>query len=264
MDSVRRRGLVPVHNVTLKRISGVSTTLLFLTILGFPTTSHAQGVVPQTRVDSSESNEDSADLKGALQDSLRLLTIQHLTRIAFQEKTRTQLGGPFFGDYHRSVRLPRQWSDGDGRLTNYLGHPIQGAAAGFIWLDNASRTRAFSLEPGYWRSRLGAAAWATGYSLQFEVGLLSEASIGNVGMNSRTAGWVDHVVTPTGGFAMMIGEDAVDRFVIRRLEPHLRSSMARAVLRIGLNPSRTMSNVSALRAPWHRDGRSLRGQPTRP
>jgi hypothetical protein len=83
-------------------------------------------------------------------------------------------------------------------------------------------------------------------------------------MNSRTVGWVDHVVTPTGGFAMMVGEDAVDRFVIRRLEAHVPGSLPRAILRIALNPSRTMSNVSALRAPWHRDGRSLRDRPTRP
>jgi hypothetical protein len=33
--------------------------------------------------------------------------------------------GPFFKDYQRSVRIPKAWSDGDGWLINYVGHPVQ-------------------------------------------------------------------------------------------------------------------------------------------
>jgi hypothetical protein len=51
-------------------------------------------------------------------------------------------------------------------------------------------------------------AWAAGYSLQFEIGPLSEASIGNVGMRPQTTGWVDYVVTPLGAFGLIAAEDA--------------------------------------------------------
>jgi hypothetical protein len=239
-----------------------SLLLPIVLLLATAASSRAQTGIPQTRVEAPDDEEDATDIKGAVQDSLRMLMIQHLARIAFQEKTRGQLGGPFFGDYHRSVRIPRQWGDGDAWVANYFGHPVQGAASGFLWLDNTRRTRSFAFNREYWHSRLGATAWATGYSLQFEVGLLSEASIGNVGMNPKTAGWVDHVVTPTGGFVALVGEDVVDRFVISKLENRVRWEIPRAVLRISLNPSRTLANVAALRAPWHRDGRPLKA--TRP
>jgi hypothetical protein len=70
------------------------------------------------------------NIKGAIEDSMRLLMIEHAVRIGTQEKTRRMLGGPFFGDYHRSVRMPSQWGDTDSWLTNYVGHPGQGAASG--------------------------------------------------------------------------------------------------------------------------------------
>ena len=44
--------------------------------------------------------------------------------------------GNFFGDYGRSLRIPNTWKDGDDWEVNYIGHPIHGAAAGFIWLDH--------------------------------------------------------------------------------------------------------------------------------
>ena len=137
--------------------------------------------------------------KGAFEDSLRLLMIEHTTRIAFQEKTRRELGGPFFRDYGRSVKIPDTWNDGDSWAVNYVGHPIHGAASGFIWLDHEAGAHDPSLRfsRSYWASRGRATTWAAVYSLQFEFGPLSEASIGNVGMRPGTTGWVDHVVTPT-------------------------------------------------------------------
>lgn len=75
-------------------------------------------------------------LQGALADSLRLLAMEHLGRVAFQSKTRRELGGPFLRDYIRSVKLPVTWEDRDRWYVNYVGHPIHGAAAGFIWLDH--------------------------------------------------------------------------------------------------------------------------------
>jgi hypothetical protein len=212
-------------------------------------------------------NEDASDItpapstwKGAITDSLRLLMIEHVTRVGFQDKTRRELGGNFFGDYARSVRLPDTWGDGDSWGVNYIGHPIHGAAAGFIWLDHEDGAHdpdlGFSRE--YWGSRTRGTAWAAWYSVQFEIGPLSEASIGNVGLRRETAGWVDHVVTPVGALGFMVAEDAVDRYLITRIESWTGNRVLRAIARVALNPSRTMSNTAQGRTPWYRAVRPLR------
>lgn len=203
-------------------------------------------------------DEEGADVLGALRDSLKLLLIEHGSRVAFQGKTRRELGGPFWSDYRRSVRMPGQWGDTDSWAVNYVGHPIHGAAAGYIWLDHEPRAPAdFVHTPGYWASRMRATAWAAGYSLQFEVGPLSEASIGNVGLRPETTGWVDHVVTPVGAFGLIVAEDALDRYIVRKLEERFTNRFARIVIRLVFNPGRTLSNSSSGRAPWHRDGRPI-------
>jgi hypothetical protein len=186
--------------------------------------------------------------------------IEHVTRIGFQEKTRRELGGPFFSDYVRSLKVPDTWDDGDSWAVNYLGHPIHGAASGFIWLDHEDGAHdpdlGFSKE--YWASRGRATAWAAWYSLQFEFGPLSEASIGNVGLRPNTTGWVDHVVTPVGALGFMVAEDALDRYLITRIESWTENRVVRAVSRVALNPSRAMSNAAQGRAPWLRSVRPLR------
>jgi hypothetical protein len=152
--------------------------------------------------------------------------------------------------------MPHQWSDGDGKLMNYVGHPGEGAAAGFIWLSHSrSGRQPFSMTRSYWKTRLAATAWTTAYSVQFEIGPISEASIGNVGMDSRTAGWTDYVMTPVGGLFIMAGEDALDRFVISKLEDKFNLPLTTAAVRMFLNPSRGLANVASLRAPWHRESR---------
>lgn len=193
-------------------------------------------------------------------DSFRLLVLQHMARLT-QAKTRDELGGPFFKDYHRSVRIPKTWGDGDGWGINYVGHPVQGAASGFLWVANDPRSRQeqFGFNRGYWKTRWRALAFSTGYSLQFELGPLSEASIGNVGLNPATIGWTDHVTTPLGGTALLVAEDAVDRFLIQWVERRTRQPFVRALSRMVLNPSRSLANVAQGASPWHRDGRSMRG-----
>ena len=207
---------------------------------------------------TSSDDRDGADVLGSFTDSLKLLLIEHGFRIAFQEKTRRDLGGNFWGDYRRSVRIPDQWDDTDAWWVNYIGHPIHGAAAGYIWLDHEPHAPAeISFKREYWSSRGRATAWSAAYSLQFEIGPLSEASIGNVGMRAETTGWVDHVVTPLGAFGLIIAEDALDRFVMKWIEARLKHPFVRATLRLALNPGRTLSNTASGRAPWSRDGRPL-------
>jgi len=208
------------------------------------------------------SEEEGTDVLGAFVDSLKLLMIEHTVRIALQEKTRRELDGPFWDDYRSSVRIPRQWEDSDAWWVNYIGHPIHGAAAGYIWLDHEpAAPPEISLSRSYWASRGRAGAWATVYSLQFEFGPLSEASIGNVGMRSETTGWVDHVVTPVGAFGLIVAEDALDRFLVKWAERHISNRVWRASLRLIFNPARAFSNTASGRLPWHRDGRPLSWNP---
>jgi hypothetical protein len=198
-------------------------------------------------------------LLASIGDSMKLLMIEHSTRILFQEKTRRELGGPFWGDYRSSIRFPRRWEDSDAWWVNYIGHPIHGAAAGLIYLDHTpEREDSLSLRRAYWSSRGKATAFSAIYSLQFEIGPLSEASIGNVGQRPETTGWVDYVVTPTGAFALLVAEDALDRWFVEWIERHTDNRAFRASIRMVFNPSRTFANIAQTKAPWYRQDRPLR------
>ena len=219
-----------------------------------PATARAQ--VPSAAED--ELTSPGRDFVGALIDSLKLVSMEHAIRVAVQPKTRNELGGSFWGDYRRSIRMPRQWEDTDSWIVNYVGHPIHGAGAGIIWLDHSDKDRAASIfSNGYLTSRAKAAAFSAIYSVQFEIGPLSEASIGNVGMRPETTGWVDYVVTPVGAFGFMIAEDTLDRYLVRWLEKHIQNRVARATLRLLFGPSRFLANGAENRLPWYRPDRSL-------
>ena len=56
----------------------------------------------------------------------------------------------------------------------------------------------------------------------------------------------------------MIAEDALDRYLITRIESWTRNRVIRAGARIALNPSRTLSNAAQGRTPWSRAVRPLR------
>jgi hypothetical protein len=214
----------------------------------------AQSVSPSV----THQDADGVDVLGTFGDSLKLLLIEHTIRIAAQDKTRRELSGPFWDDYRRSLRVPQKWEDSDAWWVNYIGHPIHGASAGYIWLDHDPHAPAeISLSRRYWATRAQAAGWITAYSLQFEFGPLSEASIGNVGMRSVTTGWVDHVVTPVGAFGLIVAEDALDRFFVKWVEARTTNRVARASLRLLFNPGRTLSNAVGGKLPWYRKDRSL-------
>lgn len=233
--------------------------VLLASAMLFPTLAAAQEA-DATAFSSVEDNE-GADIVGAFADSLKLLLLEHGTRIAFQEKTRSELRGNFWQDYKRSVRIPQQWDDTDAWWVNYIGHPIHGAAAGYIWLDHErGAPTTISRDSRYWTSRARAFAWSASYSLQFELGPFSEASIGNVGLRPETSGWVDHVVTPVGALGLIVAEDALDRYLVQWIEGRVRNRAVRAIVRMAFNPGRVLSNTSVGRLPWHRAGRPLTPQ----
>ena len=193
----------------------------------------------------------------ALEQSGIFLGAQHLGRMA-QEKTRSELKGPFWSDYFDSVSNLHTWRDGDGFRTNYIAHPIMGAVTGYIEVfnDPGGQRLEFDLSSKrYWESRLKAMAWSAVYSTQFELGPISEASIGNVGKHPPTMAVVDLVVTPLGGFAAILLEDYLDKRFVARWE--LAGGKRARFYRVALNPSRSIANLLRLKRPWYRDNRPL-------
>jgi hypothetical protein len=149
------------------------------------------------------SGHQSFKWEAALKQSSLFLGIQHSFRIATEQGTRAELKGKFLKDWFASVRGMHGWGDGDPFLVNYVGHPFEGAVAGYIQVHNDPRyQRAEFGSDAYWRSRIRALGFAAAYSTQFELGPLSEAFIGNVGKGdgrSSGAGYCDMVVSPLAG-----------------------------------------------------------------
>ena len=191
--------------------------------------------------------------KAATEQTLLFLSIQH--GYAFtQPKTRRDLHGPFFRDYFRSVASIGKWGDGGKFFTNYVAHPMQGALLGFVGVQNDPKGKAapFGRSKAYWRSRTKALAWSAAWSTQFELGPVSQASIGNVGLHGKQT-WVDIVVTPVGGTAWLVAEDALDRYVVRGIERRTDNRFVRIVVRMLLNPTRSSANLLRFEKPWRRD-----------
>ena len=132
-------------------------------------------------------------------------------RLLTEPGTREGLKGSFIHNYARAVGGLHGWADGDEFYVNYVGHPMQGSVAGFLWVGNDVRYRhaEFGKNPDYWKGRLRAAAFAWVYSTQFEIGAFSEASIGAIQATPPQQGFVDHVITPTVGMGWMVAEDAL-------------------------------------------------------
>ena len=114
------------------------SVLVLVSVLVSSVPAGAQSLSPTVTL----SDEEGVDVLGAFADSVKLLLIEHTIRIAAQEKTRRELDGPFWSDYRRSLRVPHQWEDSDAWWVNYIGHPIHGASAGYIWLDHDAKAPA--------------------------------------------------------------------------------------------------------------------------
>lgn len=189
--------------------------------------------------------------------SLRLLTVMHGFRWLTEPGTRSAGVGLGTGYLHSVTNL-HGWADGDPFYVNYVGHPMQGAVAGRIFQMNDPQYNRvqFGMSPTYWKSRLRGAAFSWIFSEQFEMGLLSEASIGHVQRHFPQQGLVDHVVTPTMGLGWTLAEDALDRYVIKAVEERTQNSWVRLLLRGGLNPTRSFAAVLDGKLPWYRDDRA--------
>ncbi len=220
---------------------------------------HVQEPTPtRSMVLVREAHSPRINWKEILGQSGSFLGIQQGWRVAFQPTTREALKGKFFDDWFEAVKSTRGWGDGDDFLTNYVGHPMAGGVVGNIFVQNDPRGRAttFGRDPAYWTSRLKGMLYTAAYSAQFELGPISEASIGNVGhMGNSQSGAVDLVVTPLAGFGWQVGEDILDKYLIIKIESWTTNPVALMFARSVLNPTRAFANLMRLRVPWSRETR---------
>jgi hypothetical protein len=185
-----------------------------------------------------------------LKQSVVFLLVQQAWRITFEEGTRAQLGGPFWDEYLKSAGTLCCWDDGDKFSTNYLFHPLMGSTTSFIFANNhrASQDTPFGSSGRYWGAKAAQGVYSFIYSLNFEIGPLSESSIGNVGMTPGQQTWGDIVVTPAIGVLYSAGEDAMRLYIV---DPVMRRNRYWGnTLALVLNPTRSVANLMGGKRPW--------------
>lgn len=240
----------PEPDVSLPAESGYSSSL---------DTKIDTGSEPVATPQSPDTRLRRFNWRAASNQSFMFLATEHGFRMS-QSKTRVELGGRFWEDYRNAVSGLGGWGDTDSIFTNYVAHPMQGAVTGYIQIQNdpGGIFREFGKDPGYWKSRSRAMLWSALYSTQFELGPVGEAAFGNVGKKRGTMGMVDLVMTPLGGFGLIVVEDALDKKVVERLEAGTDSIIRRRFYRMAFNPQRSFANLLRFKVPWHRDTRILR------
>lgn len=202
-----------------------------------------------------------------LSESFFFLSAQHAGNIALDSDTRDALThGSFWGDYAYCVEHYRwsRWKDDDPFGVDYIGHPMMGAVTSSIYEQNDPKQRALMYENSrrYWMGRLRAMAYSAAYSAQWKVGPLSEASIGNTGINTyyrpdigrytNETGMQDFFITPIGGLAWNVGEDAIDRYILSHVRHGTRNKWLLLASSLS-TPGKSAANVTRFRAPYYRD-----------
>ena len=240
----------------------VSFALALLFLLSPAARTLAQEAAPRENEDIQRPQADDASVRWGkvVRQTLSFQGIQH-SFFMTQQKSRAGLKGPWVSDWFESASSPfvePHWSDGGSFLVNYIGHPMGGRTYAYIYRQNDPSAAAIEFgQRGYGAHLAKAMGMAALWSAQWEIGPFSESSLENVGMppDRYKMAWVDFVITPTVGVAWMAGEDALDRYVVRRIERKIDSATGRAIVRVLMNPTRSMSNLVAGQKPWMRPGR---------
>jgi hypothetical protein len=217
----------------------------------------------------------------ALLESFELLAIEQAYVVhddwRWVAGTNSENGIPFnhyWRDYKQSLSawVHSGWSDGDPNLYGYLGHPVQGVASSYIFIQNDPKSEGveFSKTKQYWHSRLKATLWNAAYSTQWNIGPLSEPTIEKYGTKQRPPwnqdgswpcttkhcytgmGQIDLVMTPVEGLGWLVGEDILDRYVARQVERSTRNRFVIDATRCGLDPIRVGTNILHGKRPWYR------------
>jgi len=232
----------------------------------------------------SETPAQKFHWKRALEESLTFLTIEQAYVV--HEDYRwvvAENGIPFnhyWRDYKQSLNawIHSGWNDGDPNLYGYVGHPIQGAMTAYIQIQNDPRSEylEFSNTKQYWRSRLKATIWNAVYSTQWNIGPISEMTVEKYGAKARPpwnqdgswpcttkncytgVGQIDLVMTPIGGLGWLVGEDWLDKNLVRRVENKTRNRIIVDTVRCAFNPIRSGANILHGNKPWYRLSRDSR------
>jgi len=212
-------------------------------------------------IDPTAAPPKQVTLRKMILYGLQLTFYEHVMRVATQDFTRQQLKGEFWHEYVDSVHVPDKWNDKDSWQVNYIGHAISGGAYTRIWMDQREPRNPTTSQ--YVKSIGKALIYTTLFSIQYEMGPMSEASIGNVGINPHDLGWNDYIWTPIGGVLWTMGEDAIDKYALTWVEKHVPFMMAKAAARMIANPSRMLANIGQNRTPWSRKDRGWDGQPVK-
>src|SRR5579862_5887069 len=83
-----------------------------------------------------ERPEAGVNWNGLLWQSSMFLGIEHGFRLWTESGTRQGLQGSFLHNYFNALGNLHGWADGDPFYVNYVGHPMQGAVAGYLWVQN--------------------------------------------------------------------------------------------------------------------------------
>lgn len=209
----------------------------------------------QFRISCPLSFGDGVDYGMLAGQSIMFLGLENGIRLR-EEKTWNELRrGEFFPDWINSIRSFRGWSDGNKIFTNWVAHPMQGSVSAFIFANNDAQSRRakFGDNADYYAAKKRQFVFAFIYSAVFELGPISEASIGNVGLNRQTnrgrQSMEDFVLTPVLGILWSVGEDMVDGKLANRLA---NDGIFAQILFSLLTPTHSLANLFAFRAPWHR------------
>jgi hypothetical protein len=218
-------------------------------------------IPPADPATSPAQEQGSIAWRSLFRDSVVLLLVQQTYRLTLEDSgTRESLKGPFFRDWFDSVSTLCCWDDGDRVTTNYLFHPLLGSTTSFVFANNhrASQETPIGNNSRYWKAKGAQGIYSFIYSLNYEIGPLSEASIGNVGLTPGEMTYCDFVVTPALGLLISIGEDAARLHIIDRVKRnHLYWGNTLALL---LNPTRSVANVMGGKLPWRGPAWSERGR----
>jgi len=186
----------------------------------------------------------------------------------------------YWRDYTQSLSswIHSGWNDGDPNWYGYVGHPVQGALTGFIQIQNDPQGEKleFSKTKAYWWSRLKAGLWNAAYSTQWNLGPLSEVTVEKYGTKARPpwnydgsypcshhcltgVGQIDIVMTPLAGTGWLIGEDFLDKEIVKRVENSTQNRFLIDTVRCALNPIRGGANILHGKHPWFRASRDIQG-----
>ncbi len=226
---------------------------------------------------SGELDHKTCKMKWApmLRQEMLHVTSEQVWNVATNRWIRISLeNGPVLRNWITSVSRFRfgRWNDDNPFIDDYVGHPMMGAISMDIFIQNDPSGMSLELQNSrqYWMSRLRALGWATIYSTQWKIGPLSEASIGNQGITyyhdqdmggkwTNGTGFAGLVTTPVGGLIWSVGEDAMDKYVVKHLE-HVSTNRLWLATISFLTPSRAFANLMRFKSPWYRDGRPVRGR----